>query len=276
MGVSVGLLFFCVGVVLLQTVVSQDRIPIVSRRQRTDINKPGEEVFADPSSFSCGNISDGTRFACGSCTNVMICNYQKQAVGSYDCSSIDPANPYCEDGKCTNETDCKIKSDLCPATDKFYPVPNNCSEAVYCGTDYVATTYTSPSPSYMFDIATQSWVFRKTPADCFQINCATAANMNKFFAYKPNPQLYVYCGTSGPLTFQCDDNNVYNESTKRCEFGCIKEGKFPIAGEPTKFYSCLVGPNGTLQKFEESCPIGTEFNPDPAVLRCVIKLAGSG
>ncbi|XP_053667824.1 uncharacterized protein LOC128718178 [Anopheles marshallii] len=257
MGVSVWLLLFCVGVILQQMVVSLASVPI-ARRQRTVINIP--EVSQDPVVYSCDNVEENHRVTCGSCTSVMLCNYQKQNVGLYDCSSIDPLLPYCKDGKCQSELGCDLKSDLCPAEDNFYPVPHNCSEAVYCNDRLQATSYSAPSTSYMFEYETGSWIYLKTPADCFQINCNTASNLNKFFTYKPYPQLYFFCGTSGPLTFKCGVSEVFNETTKNCEFGCTKKGKFPISGVKDRYYSCLDGPNGSLQKFEESCPSGKEFD----------------
>uniref|UniRef100_A0A182W882 Chitin-binding type-2 domain-containing protein n=1 Tax=Anopheles minimus TaxID=112268 RepID=A0A182W882_9DIPT len=166
---------------------------------------------------------------------LQICNYQKQEEGSYDCSTVDPSRPFCQNGVCIEESDCTTQ------------IPNNCSEAVYCDNDLAGSIYTAPVPSYMFDFKYDTWVYYQSPSDCFEINCSIATNLNKFFAYKPHPQLYIYCGTSGPLTFQCGDNNVYNEETNACEFGCLKAGKFEIEGVKDKYYSCLAGPNGTEQ-----------------------------
>ncbi|XP_050079514.1 uncharacterized protein LOC126567328 [Anopheles maculipalpis] len=255
MGVSVWLLgLFCVGAVLLQTVVSQDSLPIIFARQRTAVNQSDDLETND---YTCKE----ERITCGSCSKIMICNYQKQNVGSYECSSIDPQRPYCTDnGVCSAENKCTIPSDLCPTKEYFYPVPSNCGESVYCGSDLQATKYSAPSSAYFFDFKSQKWVARKTAADCFQINCATSAMLNKFFAYKPNPQLYFYCASSGPMTFRCDANKIFNEAKRMCEFGCIEEGDFPIAGVDDRYYACLPGTNGVLQKFELSCPPGLKFD----------------
>ncbi|XP_052888264.1 uncharacterized protein LOC128296813 [Anopheles moucheti] len=258
MGVSVWLLIFCVGVIFLQTVVSLASVPIAVGRQRTAVEIP--EVSQDPVLYSCADVADNVRTTCGSCTSVMLCNYQKQNVGSYDCSSSNPLRPYCKDGVCQSEPGCDLKSDLCPDKDNFYPVPHNCSEAVYCNDGLRATAYTAPSSSYMFDYNTGSWIYLKTPADCFQIDCKITSNLNKLIAYKPNPQLYVFCGTSGPLTFKCGDSEAFNETTKLCEFHCKQKGKYPIPGVKDRYYSCLEGPNGTYQKFVEVCPNGKEFD----------------
>ncbi|XP_035898186.1 uncharacterized protein LOC118505870 [Anopheles stephensi] len=257
MGVSVWLLgLLCVGSALLETAVSQDSLPIIVARQRTVVNLSDDSD--DTTLFSC----DGEdRIVCGSCSKVMICNYQKQMVGSYECSSIDPQRPYCTGkGVCSKTTDCEIPSELCPTPNYFYPVPSNCSEVVYCGPKREETKVSAPSTAYIFDFKIQKWTLRKTAADCFQLNCGAAIMLNKFFAYKPNPRLYFYCTTGGPMTFTCDTNEVFNEAKRECEFGCTTEGDFPITGVNDRYYACLLGPNGVLQKFELSCPPGQLFD----------------
>uniref|UniRef100_A0A182SN68 Chitin-binding type-2 domain-containing protein n=1 Tax=Anopheles maculatus TaxID=74869 RepID=A0A182SN68_9DIPT len=226
--------------------VSQDSLPIVIARQRTTVNQSD-----DDDGGSTGYTCNKKRIACGSCSKVIICNHLEENVASYECSSVDPLRPYCTgDGVCASDTECEIPSELCPTNEYFYPVPSNCSEVVYCGDKLEATKYVAPSSSYVFDFASQKWVVRKTAADCFQINCATSTMMNKFFAYKPNPQLYFYCATSGPMTFTCKDNEVFNEAKRLCEFGCTKEGDFPIPGVDNRYYACLLGPNGLVRNFD--------------------------
>lgn len=109
----------------------------------------------------------------------------------------------------------------------------------------------APSSSYVFNSLVQSWTLRKTTADCFQINCLSSTMQNKFYVYKPNPRLYFYCATFGPMTFECSENEEFNETKRRCEFACKKEGKFAIpdgngGSQTDRYYLCLAGLNGSV------------------------------
>uniref|UniRef100_A0A182NQ05 Chitin-binding type-2 domain-containing protein n=1 Tax=Anopheles dirus TaxID=7168 RepID=A0A182NQ05_9DIPT len=193
----------------------------------------------------------GNRIDCGGCNSVIMCNYQNQTVGSYDCSSLDPQRPYCTGkGICTSSLDpkCEVQSDLCPKGNKYFPVPSNCSESVYCTDKLQAIKVGGPSLSFVFNYTGQSWTARKTTADCFQINCLTTTMQNKFHVYKPYPQLYVYCGTTGPMTFLCEgENETFNEAKRTCEFSCLTSGNFAIPNDENKYYSCLPTSTGSEQ-----------------------------
>uniref|UniRef100_A0A182KEL1 BPTI/Kunitz inhibitor domain-containing protein n=1 Tax=Anopheles christyi TaxID=43041 RepID=A0A182KEL1_9DIPT len=273
MGAIVWILGLCCALsVVLQTVGADEHLPIVLRMQRTvasDINN----VLNNPSiSEQCKTRG----ITCGSCSSVMICSHEKQTVGSYECSSIDAQRPYCTgNGVCTNsmEEKCKTPSELCPpeSTGSYYPVPGNCSESVYCAKDNTAVKTSAPSSSYYFNSIKQSWTLRKTAADCFQINCLSATMQNKFYVYKPNPQLYVYCATFGPMTFKCGANEEFNESKRACEFACKKEGNVGIPDGnggflKDRYYSCLATASGSFQLFELNCPVGLIFIDDDCKL----------
>ncbi|XP_058128574.1 uncharacterized protein LOC131292848 [Anopheles ziemanni] len=193
-------------------------------------------------------VCRGLRIDCGSCTSVMICNYQNQTVGGYDCASTDPTRPYCtKAGVCSSTIDdsCQIQSDLCPSTSKYYPDPANCANALYCNDEYYASKTSAPSSGYVFNYSSQTWSLRRSPADCFEINCFAAGKQNTWTAYKPDPKLSIYCGTYGPMIFECSGiNYIFNESKKQCEFSCVKEGSFPHPTETKLYYLCLPTTNG--------------------------------
>ncbi|XP_049543743.1 uncharacterized protein LOC125956172 [Anopheles darlingi] len=247
-------------------VFAQD-IPISKPSKRTVVAQdPPKTLFDD--SFSC---DPDNRITCGSCNSVMICNFDGKKVGGYDCSSIDPSRPFCiGNGICSSSAGegCNIKSDLCPTTDKFYPVPSNCSELVYCGPDQSATKVASPTTTAIFNFAKQSWTVRVAPTDCFQVDCKAAGQLDKWYAYKPSPTLSIYCSAEGPLTFQCEnEKDAFNESTKKCEFACSEEGNFPYPGDKERYYICLPDQKGGFQKIENSCLPTLEY--DASLKRCV-------
>uniref|UniRef100_A0A182P3H9 BPTI/Kunitz inhibitor domain-containing protein n=1 Tax=Anopheles epiroticus TaxID=199890 RepID=A0A182P3H9_9DIPT len=249
----------CLATVVVQPGKADEHLPIVLRMQRTVVSPVDNGPMSDPTE-TCTDRG----IACGSCTSVMFCDHNKQIVGSYECSSIDAKRPYCSGkGVCTGtmEDKCKKPSELCPtqveAKYSFFPVPGNCSEAVYCSATKYATPTTSPSASYAFNFDNQSWSLRKTAADCFEVNCLASAAQNKVYAYKPNPRLYFYCAASGPLTYSCGENEAFNESKRACEFICRAEGKFGIPNGSggyveNRYYSCLPGANGTVSKVFKS------------------------
>ncbi|XP_035786561.1 uncharacterized protein LOC118463802 [Anopheles albimanus] len=241
-------------------------LPIVKPSKRTAVAPPVVDTVNFDPSYSC---DPQNRITCGSCSSVMICNFNGNRVGGYECSSIDPSRPYCTgNGICSSEPadGCNVQSDLCPTADKFYPVPSNCSELVYCDSKQVAVTIPSPASTAIFNYASQSWTLRVAPTDCFQINCDAAGQLDKWYAYKPSPQLSIYCSSQGPMTFVCpNEKDVFNESKKSCEFACFKEGNFPFPGDSTKYYFCLSDQKGGFQKFENSCLPGFIFNDTKCV-----------
>ncbi|XP_053674771.1 uncharacterized protein LOC128725074 [Anopheles nili] len=210
------------------------------------------------------NECNADRIYCGSCTQVVVCNYNKDIIGSFDCGAINPKSPYCTNkGECSNsaQPECIQKSDLCPTTNKFYPVPQNCSESVFCDSEKFSTVVSSPSSAHIFNSKSQSWSLRQSVDDCFQIDCMSAEHQNKWYAYKPNPRLSIFCGIYGAVTFECDGiYDVFNESKRLCEFSCATEGNFPVKGSSNRYYSCLPTTSGGLQKFEYSCLGTTVFN----------------
>ncbi|XP_559095.2 uncharacterized protein LOC3291073 [Anopheles gambiae] len=274
MGAVVWILGLCCVIATgLQTIRADDSLPIVVRLHRTVVDNTNTNLNdSNESKKEC----KARGITCGSCTSVMLCNHENKMVASYECSSVDAQRPYCVgNGMCTNIMDaqCNTPSELCPPEQSyaFYPVPGNCSESVYCNDKKFAMKQSAPSSSYVFNSLVQSWTLRKTTADCFQINCLSSTMQNKFYVYKPNPRLYFYCATFGPMTFECSENEEFNETKRRCEFACKKEGKFAIpdgngGSQTDRYYLCLAGLNGSYQLFETPCPTGLTFQTDDCKL----------
>ncbi|XP_052861154.1 uncharacterized protein LOC128268168 [Anopheles cruzii] len=228
-------------------------------------------AFEPASGDTAAEKCTGDRIVCGSCTSVMVCSYGKENVGGYECSSVDTSRPYCTGkGVCsvTVNAACETESELCPAGNLAYPDPANCSEAVFCDASKKTVKMSSPTSNYVFNFTAQSWSLKKTAADCFQVNCNAAGQLNKWYAYKPDPRLSIFCGTSGPMIFECGENEVFVEGKKACEFACSKSGNFAYPGDTSRYYMCLPTATGGFQLFEQSCLPGLEF--DDTKHMCVV------
>ncbi|XP_055589347.1 uncharacterized protein LOC129741632 [Uranotaenia lowii] len=231
------------------------------------------------SAHGATQCDDGKRMGCADCSSFQICTWNKEPIASSQtrCDAIDKSTPFCKDntGECvaTPSTGCVKASELCPSEGVF-PYLSNCRQFVYCDTAKVAEV-TNCVSNWIYNHTYGDCVPLKSSRDCFQLNCATASNKNRWFAYTPNPKIYFYCSsTEGPMTFQCTgENQAFNQQTRRCEFACPKEGKFAYPGDETNYYSCQLD-RGVMKATVLSCPQDLVY--DAVSTKCIKKVSGGG
>ncbi|XP_058465338.1 uncharacterized protein LOC131438941 [Malaya genurostris] len=213
------------------------------------------------------NCEPGKRIGCADCSSVQVCLKDGTGIESskYRCDSINASQPYCNgnSGICSDqpEGDCDKPSELCPA-EGIYPNPTNCREYIYCvggGKAYVV----SCAPSEVYNHTSQNCVRATTPNSCFQLNCSAAPAQNQWFVYTPAPKLYVFCSSSaGPMTFECSGSDSFNPRTRKCEFVCRGQGRFPVEGKDNSFYQCTLGANNVLSYTIQVCPGNLIFDEE--------------
>uniref|UniRef100_A0A182W881 Chitin-binding type-2 domain-containing protein n=1 Tax=Anopheles minimus TaxID=112268 RepID=A0A182W881_9DIPT len=191
--------------------------------------------------------ASGKRQDCADCRTVNICSYDQTVLTSYKCQDVEPEKPYCTgNGICSLESEpesaCGVADDLCPLTQAgFYPDPANCTQYIYCDEKQVATHVSCLAANNAYNHSSSSCFLRKTLDDCYQVNCDLLLNRNKWFVYKPFPQLYFFCSNSGlPVMFECPrPSEVYDVKLQRCKFECRESGRFPYPEDNKKYYECV-------------------------------------
>ncbi|XP_050094233.1 uncharacterized protein LOC126576955 [Anopheles aquasalis] len=211
----------------------------------------------------------GKRQACADCRTVNICSYDQTVLVSYKCLDVEPDKPYCSgDGICSvksdDENSCAVVADdLCPSkTAGFYPDPTNCTQYIYCDDKQAATPQSCLAANNAYNQSSSSCFLRRTLDHCYQVDCSLAQNRNKWFVYKPYPQLYFFCSSRGlPVMFECErDNEVYDVKLQRCKFECQESGRFPHPDDSKRYYECVYVTLLMLQLFEQTCPLQLTFD----------------
>uniref|UniRef100_A0A1Y9H9N1 Chitin-binding type-2 domain-containing protein n=1 Tax=Anopheles farauti TaxID=69004 RepID=A0A1Y9H9N1_9DIPT len=227
-----------------------------------------------PSLRAAGDkCESGKRQGCADCRTVNICSYDQTVLTSYKCQDVEPDKPYCTgDGICSSEYDsestCGVADDLCPSTKMgFYPDPSNCTQYLYCDDKQVATTVSCLAANNAYNHSSSSCFLRKTLDDCYQVSCDSLPNRNKWFVYRPFPQLYFFCSSSGrPVMFECPRiTDVYDVKLQRCKFECRESGRFPYPEDNKKFYECVYVTPFKLELFVQRCPLQLTYDEEKRI-----------
>ncbi|XP_053667823.1 uncharacterized protein LOC128718176 [Anopheles marshallii] len=217
----------------------------------------------------------GKRQGCADCRTVNICSYDQTVLTSYKCQDVEPDKPYCTgDGICSAEYEaestCGMADDLCPPIKAgFYPDPANCTQYIYCDEKQVSTSVSCLAANNAYNHSSSSCFLRKTLDDCYQVNCDLLLNRNKWFVYKPFPQLYFFCSSSGlPVMFECPrESDVYDVKLQRCKFECRESGRFPYPEDNKRYYECVYVTPFKLELFEQRCPLQLTYDEERKICK---------
>ncbi|XP_035785955.1 uncharacterized protein LOC118463473 [Anopheles albimanus] len=208
------------------------------------------------------------RQTCKDCSTVNICGYDKTVLAEYRCADQDPEKKYCRGaGECSEEPDvdnqCFSADDRCPLLSSgYYPDPQNCTRYLYCDSSAIGYEEYCLAANNVYNQTSASCFLKKKSSDCFQVDCSSSKNKDKWFIYTPFPQIYFLCSADGrAVTFKCPkENEVFDVNLKKCRFQCTSDGRFADPNNDSLYYECLYTSSTKLELFEKECPPFTKFD----------------
>ncbi|XP_050094236.1 uncharacterized protein LOC126576958 [Anopheles aquasalis] len=202
------------------------------------------------------------RQTCKDCSTVNICGYDKTVLAEYRCADQDPKKIYCVGaGECSDKPNldegCFPTDDRCPlGAPGYYPDPQDCTRYLYCDGGAIGYEEDCLAANNVYNHSSASCFLKKKSSDCFQVDCSSSKNKDKWFIYTPFPQIYFLCSADGrAVTFQCPrEDEVFDVTLKRCTFQCTSAGRFADPNDDKSYYECLYTSSTKLELFERKCP----------------------
>ncbi|XP_073983927.1 uncharacterized protein [Rhodnius prolixus] len=208
------------------------------------------------------------------CTAVAYCHDDGVMPVLLDCYGV---TPYCNLGKCSNSYNpyCNQAYNplfYCPEEDGTYPDPLDCTRFHICLNRTAYTSYCN-QPGLVFSTETLSCVKESDQHQCGKVMCL---GNGTWVSYSTDEKYAFLCENSAPTHVRrCNESNVFNVHTAKCEFKCNKEGLFQdlSSGDPASYIECslLYGRDYIITK--RNCPNDKRVTSyfDPNTSQCVAR-----